>query len=130
MCPGPLGNGQGDSTRSSIRGAPSRHATHRSSGPSWSRLGQRDASISVRYGVDLKTAQLGWPMGMPLIRKLDAGLWEVRTRLRDRVVLTPFTVEGGTMVILHAFAKKGAKAPDVGLEVARRRFARLKGHPR
>lgn len=34
------------------------------------------------------------------------------------------------MVILHAFVKKGAKAPDVELDVARRRLARLKGHPR
>jgi phage-related protein len=53
-----------------------------------------------------------------------------RPRLRDRVARTLFTVEGGTMVILHAFVKKGAKAPDVELEVARRRLARLKGHPR
>jgi phage-related protein len=34
------------------------------------------------------------------------------------------------MVILHAFVKKSAKAPDVELDVARRRLARLKGHPR
>jgi phage-related protein len=81
-------------------------------------------------GADLKTAQFGWPMGMPLIRKLDADLWEVRSRLRDRVVRTLFTVEGDSMVILHAFVKKGAKAPDVELDVAKRRLARLKGHPR
>jgi phage-related protein len=31
-------------------------------------------------GNDLKTAQYGWPLGMPLIRKVEAGLWEVRTR--------------------------------------------------
>ena len=81
-------------------------------------------------GADFKTAQFGWPMGMPLIRKLDADLWEIRSRVRDRVVRTLFTVEGGTMVILHAFVKKSAKAPDVELEVARRRLARLKGLPR
>ncbi len=81
-------------------------------------------------GADLKTAQFGGPMGMPLIRKLDADLWEIRSRVRDRVVRTPFTVEGGTMVILHAFVKKSAKAPDVELDVARRRLARLNGRPR
>ena len=81
-------------------------------------------------GADLKTAQFGWPMGMPLIRKLDADLGEVRSRLRDRVVRTLFTVEGDTMVILHAFVKKGAKAPDVELDVARRRLTKLKGRPR
>ncbi len=25
-------------------------------------------------GEDIKTAQFGWPLGMPLIRKLEAGL--------------------------------------------------------
>lgn len=81
-------------------------------------------------GADLKTAQFGWPMGMPLIRKLDADLWEVRSRVRDRVARTLFTVEGDTKVILHAFFKNGAKAPTVELAVARRRLARLKGRPR
>jgi hypothetical protein len=32
-------------------------------------------------GFDIKTAQYGWPIGMPLIRKLEPGLWEVRSRL-------------------------------------------------
>jgi phage-related protein len=79
-------------------------------------------------GADLTTAHFGWPMGMPLIRKLDVDLWGVRTRLRDRVVRTLFTVEGDTMVILHAFVKKGSKAPGAELGVASRRLARLKGH--
>jgi phage-related protein len=83
-----------------------------------------------KIGADLKTAQFGWPIGMPLIRKLDANLWEVRSRVRDRVARTVFTVEGDTMVILHAFVKKGAKAPDVELDVARRRLTKLKGRPR
>ena len=81
-------------------------------------------------GADLKTAQFGWPMGMPLIRKLDVGLWEVRSRIRCGVARTVFTVEGDTMVILHAFVKKSAKTPDVELGVARLRLARLKGRHR
>ena len=32
-------------------------------------------------GEDIKTVQFGWPLGMPLVRKLDKGLWEVRSRL-------------------------------------------------
>jgi phage-related protein len=81
-------------------------------------------------GADLKTAQFGWPMGMPLIRKLDGDLWEVRSRLRTGVARTLFTVEGNTMVILHAFVKKDTKAPGVELDVARRRLVRLKGRSR
>ena len=26
-------------------------------------------------GEDIKTAQLGWPLGMPLIRKMNKNLW-------------------------------------------------------
>ena len=29
-------------------------------------------------GEDIKTVQFGWPLGMPLVRKLQPGLWEVR----------------------------------------------------
>lgn len=28
-------------------------------------------------GQDIKTVQFGWPLGMPLVRKLDKELWEV-----------------------------------------------------
>jgi hypothetical protein len=38
-------------------------------------------------GDDPKTAQYGWPLEMPLIRKLEAGLWEVRSRLTSRIAL-------------------------------------------
>ena len=31
-------------------------------------------------GEDIKTVQFGWPLGMPLVRKLDKRLWEVRSR--------------------------------------------------
>jgi hypothetical protein len=34
-------------------------------------------------GRDVKTAQYGWPLGMPLIRKLEPGLWEVRSHIVD-----------------------------------------------
>jgi len=34
-----------------------------------------------QIGEDIKTIQFGWPIGMPMVRKLDTGLWEVRSRL-------------------------------------------------
>ena len=30
-----------------------------------------------RIGEDIKTVQFGWPIGMPLIRKIDKNLWVV-----------------------------------------------------
>ena len=43
-------------------------------------------------GNDIKTVQYGWPMGMPVVRKLEAGLWEVRSRLDQRISRILFTV--------------------------------------
>jgi hypothetical protein len=31
-------------------------------------------------GEDVKTVQFGWPLGMPLVEKLEPYLWEVRTK--------------------------------------------------
>ena len=65
-------------------------------------------------GEDIKTAQFGWPMGMPLIRKLASGLWEVRSRISSGITRVIFTVDGQTMVLLHGFQKKlsfGASKP-------------------
>ena len=36
-------------------------------------------------GDDIKTAQYGWPIGMPLISTSEPGLSEVRTSIRDGI---------------------------------------------
>jgi phage-related protein len=78
-------------------------------------------------GDDLKTAQFGWPLGMPLIRKLEADLWEVRSRLPNRITRVIFTVEGNRMVLLHGFIKKSQKTPVEDLQLARQRLKALRG---
>lgn len=77
-------------------------------------------------GHDLKTAQYGWPLGMPLIRKVEPGLWEIRSRLPGRIALVFFTVEGNRMVLLHGFIKKSEKTPLQGLRLARQRLNELR----
>ena len=72
-------------------------------------------------GADIKTVQKGWPLGMPLVRKLDAGLWEVRSHLPEGIARVLFTVVGTDMVLLHGFTKKSNKTPDGDLELAKRR---------
>ena len=32
-------------------------------------------------GEDIKTVQFGWPLGMPLVDKIEPYLWEVRTKV-------------------------------------------------
>jgi phage-related protein len=78
-------------------------------------------------GDDLKTAQFGWPLGMPLIRKLEPDLWEVRSRLPHRIARVIFTVEGNKMVLLHGFIKKSQKTPLEDLQLARQRLKTLRG---
>ncbi len=78
-----------------------------------------------QVGTDIKTVQLGWPIGMPVVRKLDTGLWEVRTDLGDTIARVIFTVVGSEMVLLHSFIKKSQKTPAVDLQTAKQRKSRL-----
>ncbi len=39
-------------------------------------------------GEDIKTAQFGWPLGMPLIRKIEKDLWEVRSNITGGIART------------------------------------------
>jgi len=77
-------------------------------------------------GEDIKTVQLAWPVGMPLIRKLDADLWEVRSSFRHGIARTIFTLHSGSIVLLHAFVKKAQKTPKPELRLAKRRLNQLR----
>jgi phage-related protein len=71
-----------------------------------------------KIGEDIKTAQLGWPLGMPLIRKIEANLWEVRTKLESGIARVFFTVDEEYMILLHGFIKKSQKTPQHELNTA------------
>ena len=72
-------------------------------------------------GEDIKTAQFGWPLGMPLIRKIGSNLWEVRSRIKDGTARILFTVDASQMVLVHGFIKKSQLTPKHELEVAKQR---------
>lgn len=76
-------------------------------------------------GQDIKTAQYGWPLGMPLIRKLEPGLWEVRSHIPQGIARVLFTVADSVMVLLHGFVKRSQKIPPGDLKLARQRLADL-----
>jgi phage-related protein len=65
------------------------------------------------------------PRGMPLVRKLDKGLWEVRVRLTDGIARILFTTGERRMVLLHGFIKKSQKTPREDLELAKTRLRML-----
>src|SRR6516162_8458188 len=69
-------------------------------------------------GEDLKDVE-SWPIGMPLVRSLCGGLWEVRSSLAGgRIARAIFCVEHGCMVLLHGFIKKTQKTPKHDLDLA------------
>jgi phage-related protein len=78
-------------------------------------------------GEDVKTVQFGWPLGMPLVRKLEPGLWEIRSNLPSRIARIIFTVKDNSMILLHGFIKKSQKTPKDDLQLARARLGQIRG---
>ena len=73
-------------------------------------------------GLDLQRVQFRWPVGMPLVRPLGKGLFEVRTSLPDGTVSrVMICFQGGTVFALHGFIKKTRSTPASDLDIARKR---------
>jgi phage-related protein len=72
-------------------------------------------------GADILTVQYAWPVGKPLVDNLGEGIWEVRSRLKNRIARTLFAVVDQQIVLLHGFIKKQRKAPQDELDLARKR---------
>jgi len=89
-------------------------------------LKQLAAADRRRIGEDIKTVQFGWPLGMPVVRNLGGGLWEVRTRLENRIARVLFVLEGSTLVLLHGFIKKSQATPQADLDLAKDRLKQLR----
>lgn len=78
-----------------------------------------------QIGVDIQTVEFGWPVGMPVCRPLDDGIYEVRSNLsQNRIARVLFYIDAvGRMVLLHGFVKKTQKTPPQELDLARRNKA-------
>jgi phage-related protein len=86
-------------------------------------LDQRDRHA---IGLDLMRVQFGWPIGMPLVRSLKDGLWEVRSSLpSQRIARLILCFHDGTLIILHGFIKKTQRTPVDDLSLAKRRMAEV-----
>ena len=84
-----------------------------------------DREAKKIIGEDIKTVQFGWPVGMPVVRKLDRDLWEVRSALHNATARVLFTVDESTIILLHGFVKKSRKTPKKDLAVALNRLHTL-----
>jgi phage-related protein len=101
-----------------------RSATGREPVLEWLRSLDREDRRAI--GLDLMRVQFGWPIGMPLVRSLKDGLWEVRSNLpSQKIARLILCFHQKTLVVLHGFIKKTQKTPAEELELAKRRLKEI-----
>jgi len=81
-------------------------------------LSKEDCKV---IGTDILSVQYAWPVRKPLVDNLGDGIWEVRSRLDNRIARTLFVVANQEIVLLHGFIKKQQKAPADELDLAKKR---------
>lgn len=92
----------------------------------WLRSLDKDDRRAI--GLDLMRVQFGWPVGMPLVRSLKDGLWEVRSTLpSSRIGRLLLCFHEDTLVVVHGFIKKTQKTPAEDLALARKRMKEVTG---
>lgn len=75
-----------------------------------------------QLGYDIGVVELGWPIGMPVCKKLGDGLWEIRSDLSSgRIARVLFCMRRGELMLLHGFIKKTQKTPKPDLDLAIKR---------
>ena len=77
-------------------------------------------------GEDIKTVEIGWPLGMPLVKNLGKGIWELRSRFKNGIAMILFKIKENKMVLLHGFIKKSQKTPSQYLTIALKRAKTLR----
>ena len=77
-------------------------------------------------GRDIKTVQYSWPIGMPLVRNLHNGIWEIRTDLENTISRVIVTLSDNKIILLHGFIKKTKKTPKDDMNLAINRMKQLK----
>ncbi len=83
----------------------------------------KDAKKAI--GGDIKTVQLGWPLGMPLVRHMGDHIFEVRSNIPNGIARVLFAINNFAMILLHGFIKKTNQTPKKELDVARKRLKNL-----
>lgn len=73
-------------------------------------------------GEDIAYVQYKWPIGKPRVDHLRGAIWEIRTRLDNRIARTLFAVDQASLILLHGFIKKTQKTPASEIELASTRY--------
>jgi phage-related protein len=60
-------------------------------------------------GKDIRIVQMSWPVDNLLVKPLGNKMWEIRSKLDNRIARVIFVFHHGTIVLLHGFIKKTQK---------------------
>jgi phage-related protein len=73
-------------------------------------------------GDDIAYVQYKWPIGKPRVDHLRSSIWEVRSKLDNRIARVLFAVENGRMLLLHGFIKKTQRTDTDDIDLASKRL--------
>ena len=91
-------------------------------------LSDLDQLDKKTLGTDIKAVQYGWPLGLPLVDHIEGDIWEVRSKIGNRIARVLFVIDDGMMVLLHGFIKKTRSTPDSDKRLARQRLKKYRGN--
>lgn len=73
-------------------------------------------------GEDIAYVQYKWPIGKPRVDHLRGPIWEVRSKIGNRIARVLFAVEQSEMILLHGFIKKTQQTNPADIELATKRL--------
>jgi len=85
-----------------------------------------DKADRQAIGEDIAYVQYKWPIGKPRVDHLRGSIWEVRSKIGNRIARVLFAVEGAEMILLHAFIKKTQQTNPSDIELAGKRLKEWK----
>ena len=85
-----------------------------------------DKADRQTIGEDIAYVQYKWPIGKPRVDHLRGSVWEVRSKIGNRIARVLFAVEQSKMILLHAFIKKTQQTNPADIDLATKRLKEWK----
>jgi phage-related protein len=73
-------------------------------------------------GEDIAYVQYKWPIGKPRVDHLRGPIWEIRSKIGNRIARVLFAVEHSELILLHAFVKKTQQTNPADIDLALKRL--------
>ncbi len=81
-----------------------------------------DKADRQAIGEYIAYVQYKWPIGKPRVDHLRGPIWEVRSKIGNRIARVLFAVEQSEMILLHAFIKKTQQTKPADIDLATKRL--------